>query len=75
MEEKICRNSARFGGLLDDSDWKRIIAFFIDKIEINCLGKINKTTKLDVYVHYNFNSLAAENIGKITPRWIKPGEQ
>ena len=37
------------------------------------MGRINKTSKLDVYVHYNFNSLAAENIGKITPRWANGG--
>ena len=58
---------------LDDIDWKRIIAFFIDRIEIYSLGRINKTSKLDVYVHYNFNSLAAENISKITPRWANGG--
>ena len=58
---------------LDDIDWKRIIAFFIDRIEVHSLGRINKTSKLDVYVHYNFNSLAAENIGKIIPRWANGG--
>jgi len=58
---------------LDDFDWKRIIAFFIDRIESHSLGRINKTSKLDVYVNYNFNSIAAENIGKITPRWAKYG--
>jgi len=57
----------------DDIDWKRLITFFIDKIEINCLGKINKTTKLDVYLNYNFNSLAIENFGKITPCWVNQG--
>ena len=67
-------SSIKLGMLkLDDIDWKRIIAFFIDRIEIHSLGRINKTSKLDVYVHYNFNSLAAENIGKITPRWANGG--
>ncbi len=58
---------------LDDIDWKRIIAFFIDRIKVHSLGRINKISKLDVYVHYNFNSLAAENIVKITPRWANGG--
>ncbi|NQT66511.1 MAG: hypothetical protein HQ569_02905 [Actinobacteria bacterium] len=58
---------------LDDIDWKRIIAKFIDRIEINSEGKMTKTTKLDVYIHYNFSSLAAENIGEITPRWANGG--
>ena len=67
-------SSIKLGMLkLDDIDWKRIIAFFIDRIEVHSLGRINKTSKLDVYVHYNFNSLAAENIGKITPRWANGG--
>jgi len=57
----------------DDIDWKRLISFFIDKIEINCLGKINRTTKLDIYLHYNFNNLAVENIGKITQRFANQG--
>ena len=57
----------------DDIDWKRLISFFIDRIEINCLGKINRTTKLDIYLHYNFNSLAIENIGKITQRFVNQG--
>ena len=30
-------------------------------------------TKLDVYIHYNFNSLVEENIGEITPRWANGG--
>ncbi len=50
----------------------RIIAF-IDRIEVHSLGRINKTSKLDVYVHYNFKSLAAENIVKVTPRWANGG--
>ena len=58
---------------LDDIDWKRIIAKFIDRIEINSEGKMTETTKLDVYIHYNFSSLAAENIGEITPRWANGG--
>jgi len=58
---------------LDDIDWKRIISKFIDRIEINSEGKMTKTTKLDVYIHYNFSSLAAENIGEITPRWANGG--
>ncbi len=67
-------SSIKLGMLkLDDIDWKRLITFFIDRIEVHSLGRINKTSKLDVYVHYNFNSLAAENIGKITPRWANGG--
>ena len=58
---------------LDDIDWKRIISSFIDRIEIDSKGKMTETTKLDVYIHYNFSSLAAENIGKITPRWANGG--
>jgi len=58
---------------LDDIDWKRIISKFIDRIEINSKGKMTKTTKLDVYIHYNFSGLAAENIGEITPRWANGG--
>ena len=34
---------------------------------------MTETTKLDVYIHYNFNSLVAENIGEITPRWANGG--
>jgi len=34
---------------------------------------MTKTTKLDVYIHYNFSSLAAENVGEITPRWANGG--
>ena len=58
---------------LDDIDWKRIISKLIDRIEINSEGKMTKTTKLDVYIHYNFTSLVAENIGEITPRWANGG--
>ena len=42
---------------LDDIDWKRIISKLIDRIEIDSEGKMTKTTKLDIYIHYNFNSL------------------
>ena len=71
---KSLLNSLKLGiRKLDDVDWKRIIAKFIDRIEINSKGKMTKTTKLDVYIHYNFSSLAAENIGKITPRWANGG--
>ena|GEM_PF-5012293 len=58
---------------LAEIDWKRLITFFIDRIEIHSLSRINKTSKLDVCMHYNFNSLAAENIAKITPRWANGG--
>lgn len=58
---------------LDDIDWKRIIAKIIDRIEINSEGRMTETTKLDVYIHYNSNSLVAENIGEITPRWANGG--
>jgi len=34
---------------------------------------MTKTTKLDVYIHYNFSSLATENVGEITPRWANGG--
>jgi len=58
---------------LDDIDWKRVITKFIDKIEINSEGKMTKTTKLDICIHYNFSSLVAGNIGKITPCWANGG--
>ena len=58
---------------LDDIDWKRIIAKFIDRIEIDSKGKMTETTKLDVYIHYNFSSFAVANIGEITPRWANGG--
>jgi len=58
---------------LDDIDWKRIISKLIDRIEIDSSGKMTKITKLDIYIHYNFGSLAAENIGEITPRWANGG--
>ena len=58
---------------LDDIDWKKIITSFIDRIEIDSKGKMTETTKLDVYIHYNFSSLVAENIGKITLRWANGG--
>ena len=71
---KSLLSSIKLGMLkLDGIDWKKLITFFIDRIEVHSLGRINKTSKLDVYVHYNFNSLAAENIGKITPRWVNQG--
>ena len=50
---------------LDDIDWKRIITKLTDRIEINSGGKMTKATKLDIYIHYNFNSIAAESIGKL----------
>ena len=34
---------------------------------------MTETAKLDVYVHYNFNSLAIENIGKITQHFVSQG--
>ena len=58
---------------LSDIDWKSIITKFIDKIEVNSEGKMTDTTKLDIYIHYNFNDLVAGNIDKIWHRWANGG--
>jgi site-specific DNA recombinase len=71
---KSLLNSLKLGiSRLSDVDWKRIISKFIDRIEIDSEGKMTETTKLDVYIHYNFGSLVAENMGEITPRWANGG--
>ena len=58
---------------LDEIDWKKIIAKFIVRIDINSQGETTKTSKFDVYIHYNFGNLAAEDFEKITPRWANGG--
>ena len=58
---------------LDDIDWKRVITKFIDRIEINSEGRMTETTKLDIFIHYNFNGLVTEDMGIITPCWANGG--
>lgn len=58
---------------LEDTNWKRIIAKLIDRIEINSDGKKTKATKLDICMNYNFNSIAEKDIIEIIYSWANGG--